>query len=249
MGDQICLGPPVSHIHPVDHLPAVVWAQVCSLSDIRSLKRIRLANSGVTHIAAHYLFEGLCVTLIPRYFDKVTKVAFHPSLRFNVRILYFDYSTLKKRPVEYDEWKIGIDNEDSLYGEETMAEDQVQGMSQADLKRQHANFSQLLASQKAYLDGRMDLATLSAALAMLPNLRAVKSMDQAYGSSGRIRGLQDSAFRILQSMIVCFLIDIDDLEVRLQGSLPTSITTFVAGAQRLRSLRSRHSLLLLLRRI
>ena len=298
MGDQICLR--ASHIHAMDRLPPELWAQVCSLSDIRSLKRIRLANSRLTQIAARYLFEGLCVTLIPRYLDKVTEVAFHPSLRFNVRTLYFDYRILDKGCAEYDVWEAEIDNKDIFYGEETTAEDQVKGqsqvaMSQADLKRHHANFNQLLASQKACFDDRMDLAMLSAALAMLPNLRAIESMDEAfsYRATSVLSGLQSStlprqyglarplasllcglgltrkqiltmeigpiswnfwqdkgpsgflhdvqqlihlAFRSLERMIVYFLINIDDLEVRLQGLLPTSITIFIGAAQRLRSL-------------
>ena len=270
----------------MDRLPPEIWARVCSLSDIRSLKRIRLANSGFTQIAARYLFEGLCVTLIPCYFDKVTEVAFHPNLRFNVRTLYFDYQILDKDAAEYNLWKIRV--EDSFYG------DQV-AISQADLRRHHATFNQLLASQEACFDGRMDLAMLSAALAMLPNLRAIRSMDEVFdyrvttilsglqrctlprdsglgrplasllcglgltrkqivtmgidsipwsfwedkGSSVFLNGAQQlfhSAFRNLESMTVSFSIDTDDLEVRLQGFLPSSITIFISAAQRLRSL-------------
>ena len=301
MGDQICLrSPGASHIHAMDRLPHELWARVCSLSDIRSLKSIRLADSKFTQIAARYLFEGLCVTLIPTYLDKVTEVAFHPSLRFNVRTLYFDYKILDEGCAEYDVWEAGIDNKDSFYGEDTMAEDQVKGqsqvaMSQADLKRHHMNFNQLLASQKACFDGRMDLAMLSAALAMLPNLRAIESVDEAFnyqatpilsglrsrtlprqsglgrplasllcslgltrkqivtmeidpipwsfwqdkGPSGFLHDVQQlihSAFRSLERMIAYFPIDIDDPEVRLQRLVPTSITTFIAAAPRLRSL-------------
>ena len=284
----------------MDRLPPELWARVCSLSDIKSLKRIRLTNSGFTQIAARYLFEGLCVTLIPRYLDNVTEVAFHSSLRFYVRTLYFDYRILHKGSAEYDVWKAQVDNQHSFYGEKTTAEDQVQGqpqvaMSQADLKRHHANFNQLLASQNACFDGRMDLAMLSAALAMLPNLRAIESMDGAFdyrttpilsvlqhstslrgsglarplasllcglgltrkqivtldiglipwsfwedrGPSGFLHDVQQlihSAFRSLEKMTVFFLIDVEDLQVRLQMLLPTSITTFIAAAQRLRSL-------------
>ena len=285
----------------MDRLPPELWARICSLSDIRSLKRIRLTNSGFTQIAARYLFEGLCVTLIPRYLDNVTEVAFHPSLRFHVRTLYFDYGILQKGSEEYDVWKAEVDDGLRLYDGERTAEDLVQGqprvtMSQADLKRHHANFNQLLASQEACFDGRMDLAMLSAALAMLPNLRAIESMDGAvvYGTTSILSGLQlcstsprqpglarplasllcglgltrkqivtldidtipwsfweekgpsgflhdvqqliHSAFRNLEKMAAYFLIDIDDLEVRLQRLLPTSITTFIAAAQRLRSL-------------
>ena len=280
----------------MDHLPTELWAKVCSLSDIKSLKRLRLANSGFTQTAARYLFEGLYVTLIPRYLDKVTEVAFHPSLRFYVRTLYFDYTTLDKRCANYNIWEDEIDN-DIFYRQETTAEDQVQEvvMSQAELKRHHATFSQLLASQEACFDDRTDLAMLSAALAMLPNLRVIKSMEEAFGycATPILSGLQSStlprqsyigrplasllcglgltrrqivtlemdevpwgfwqdkgpsgflddvqqliysAFRSLESMIVCFFIDVKDLEVRLQNLLPTSITTFVAAAQRLRPL-------------
>ena len=279
----------------MDHLPPELWAQVCSLSDIKSLKRLRLANSGFTQTAARYLFEGLCVTLIPKYLDKVTEVASHPSLRFYVRTLYFDYTTLHKGSADYNVWEDEFDNT-IFYRQETMVEDQKEVvMSQAELKRHHANFSQLLASQEACFDDRTDLATLSAALTMLPNLRAIRSMGEAFGycttpiSSvlqnstlprqsciGRplasllfglgltrrqivtmemdpiswrfwhddgpsgflydVRQLIHLAFRCLESMIVCFFIDIEDLEVRLQSLLPTSITTFVAAAQRLRSL-------------
>ena len=307
MGNQICLRPPVaSHIHAMDRLPPELWARVCSLSDIRSLKRIRLANSRFTQIAARYLFEGLYVTLIPKYLDKVTEVAFHPSLRFYVRTLYFNYEILDEDSTEYEAWKSQLDSSFKLCCERTSAEDQVQGQSQvafsqADLKRHHANFNGLLASQKACFDGRMDLAMLSAALAMLPNLRAIKSMDEVFdfratpmlsgprsdwlpfadveskrtglarplasllcglgltrkqivtmeidpiawnfwedkGPSGFLHDAQQlihSAFRNLERMIVYFLVDFGDLEVRLQRLLPTSITTFIAAAQRLRSL-------------
>ena len=293
----------------MDCLPPELWARVCSLSDIRSLKRIRLVSSGFTQIAARYLFEGLCVTLIPRYLDKVTEVAFHPSLRFYVRTLYFHYDILDEDSADYDAWKLRVDYraERWLNWEEMRVEDQEQGQSQsaryshADLKRHHMDFCQLLASQKACFDGRMDLAMLSAALAMLPNLREVKPLEQAFDykataflselqsdtlvfaepvstQSGLARPLASlisalgltrkqiltiqlyeirwsfwednqpsgvlpdvqqlvpAAFRHLESMIVSFFVDLSDLEVRLQGSWPTSITTFVAAAQRLRSL-------------
>ena len=301
MGDHICLRPPVArHIHAMDRLPPELWAWVCSLSDIRSLQRIRLVNSTFAQIAARYLFEGLCVTLIPKYLDKVTEVAFHPTLRFYVRTLYFDYKILDQGSAEYDVWEAGIYNKDSFYGEEKTAEDQVQGqsqvaMSQVDLKRHHANFNQLLASQMTCLYGRMDLPMLSAALAMLPNLRAIESMDEAFAhrATPLLSGLQSrtlprqyglgrplasllcglgltrkqivtmeidpipwsfwqdmgplgflhdvqqlihSAFRSLERMRTYFPMDIDDLEFRLQRLLPTSITTFIAAAPRLRSL-------------
>ena len=292
----------------MDRLPPELWARVCSLSDIRSLKRIRIVNSTFTQIAARYLFEELCVILIPKYLDKVTEVAFHPSLRFYVRTLYFDYDILDEDSADYEEWKFQVgDNDRLFYCEEMRAEDQDQGQSQlarcsqADLKRHHTNFYQLLASQKACFDGRMDLAILSAALAMLPNLRAIKSMVEAFdcratsitselqsvtlvsaepvlARSGLARPLASlisalgltrkqiltidisgipwsfwednspsgflpdvqqfvpTAFRHLESMVVTFYVDINDLEARLQGLLPTSITTFIGAAQRLRSL-------------
>ena len=292
----------------MDRLPPELWARVCSLSDIRSLKRIRLVNSTFTQIAARYLFEELCVILIPKYLDKVTEVAFHPSLRFYVRTLYFDYDILDEDSADYEEWKLKVDDNDIMfYCEEMRAEDQNQGQSQlakcsqADLKRHHTNFYQLLASQKACFDGRMDLAILSAALAMLPNLRAIKSMVEAFdcratsitselqsvtlvsaepalARSGLARPLASlisalgltrkqiltidisdipwsfwednspsgflpdvqqfvpTAFRHLESMVVTLYVDINDLEARLQGLLPTSITTFIGAAQRLRSL-------------
>ena len=292
----------------MDRLPPELWDRVCSLSDIRSLKSIRLVNSTFTQIAARYLFEELCVILIPKYLDKVTEVAFHPSLRLYVRTLYFDYDILDEDSADYEEWKLQADKNDMFrYREGMRAEEQHQGQSQlascsqADLKRHHTNFYQLLASQKACFDGRMDLAILSAALAMLPNLRAIKSMEEAFdywatpitselqsvtlvfakpvpARSGLARPLASllsalgltrkqilsieiseipwsfwednppsgflpdvqqlvpTAFRHLESMVVTFCVDINDLDVRLQGLLPTSISIFIGAAPGLRSL-------------
>lgn len=167
----------------MERLPPELLAQVCSLCDIRSLKKIRLINTTFAQIAAQYLFEGLCVALIPRYLDRVAEVALHPTLRFHVRTLYFDYDILDEGFAEYDVWKAEISP-----GAETPAEANAQGqeqissgqLSQADLDRSHTNFCRLLASQKALFDGRMDLAMLSAALAMLPNLRTIESLERSF---------------------------------------------------------------------
>lgn len=113
------------------------------------------------------MFEGLCLTLIPRYLEKVTEVAFHPTLRFHVSTLYFDYGILDGEFADYEVWK----------AETTRAEVYVPSQ---DLDHSHANFCRLLASQKTLFDGRMDLAILSAALAMLPNLRTIEPIENTY---------------------------------------------------------------------
>ena len=50
---------------------------------------------------------------MPRYLDKVTEVAFHPTLRFHVRILYFDKEILDENFAEYEVWKAEFDTGDS----------------------------------------------------------------------------------------------------------------------------------------
>lgn len=291
------------------HLPPELWARVCSFSDIRSLKKIRLVNSTLTHIAARHLFDGLCVTLIPKYLDKVTEVAFHPTLRFHVRTLYFNYNILDEDYEDYESWKEEIEHQFDYYDGGPGAKDHFLNptrCSQSDLDRFHANFCSLRASQTACFDGRMDLAILSAAFALLPNLRTIKAMDTACpydvplspsdlqrdtsllepfvdpsmystqsgmsrplaslisglvltrkriltleikaiawsfwednGPSGFLHDTErliHAAFQHLQSMTVHFVIDLDDLRVRLQGMLPPSITRFIGSAPRLRQL-------------
>ncbi len=102
----------------MDRLPPELLAQVCSLSDIRSLKKIRLVNTICARIAAQYLFEGLCFSLIPRYLDKVTEVAFHPTLRFYVRTLYFDLDILDEKYADYKTWEAEIDTREHIIAEE-----------------------------------------------------------------------------------------------------------------------------------
>ena len=294
--------PPVaSHIHTMDRLPPELWARVCDLSDIRSLKMIRLTDSTLAQIAARYLFEGLCVILIPEYLDKLTEVAFHPTLRFHVRTLYFDHNILDEDFADYDEWKAEVDYTGDFYGEESDCALLVARCSQADLDRSYKKFCRLLASQKALFKRRMDLAVLSAALAMLPNLQAIKSMEKAFGydlspirlclqrdtllpapfhdypsgiarplaslisglgltrkqiltvdvvvitwssradkrPSGCLHDVQQlirAAFRDLESMIVEFDVNFNDLEFRWQGVLPNSISSFVGAAPKLRLL-------------
>lgn len=250
------------------------------------------------------MFEGLCLTLIPRYLEKVTEVAFHPTLRFHVSTLYFDYGILDGEFAEYEVWK----------AETTRAEVYVPSQ---DLDHSHANFCRLLASQKTLFDGRMDLAILSAALAMLPNLRTIEPIENTYpdadgptpydsimgNENSRVPVLSDlqrdtlqpnpfvdalistqpgparplvsllsglgltrkqiltmeiyylawsfweedgpslfqqqlipAAFQRLEQLEVHFLVDIYDLEVRLQGLMPPSIASFIGAAPRLRLL-------------
>lgn len=182
----------------MDRFPTELLAQVCSLSDVRSLKKIRLVNATFAQIAAQYLFEGLYFTLIPKYLDKVSEVAFHPTLRFHVRTLYFDYNVLDENYSEYEVWKAKIDSGQpgTSTGEEIRAKAYALGR---DLNHFHANFCRLLASQKALFDSRMDFAILSAALAMLPNLRAIESIviPTPYHS---IIGSEDSSDTVLSDL-------------------------------------------------
>ncbi len=164
----------------MDRLPPELLAQVCSLSDIRSLKKIRLVNTTCARIAAQYLFEGLCLSLIPRYLDKVTEVAFHPTLRFHVRTLYFDFDILDEKYADYKTWEMTIDTREPIIAEEIRPkypETARWQCSQADLDRFHTNFHCLLASQKSLFDGQMDRVVLSVAFAMLPNLRTIESIE------------------------------------------------------------------------
>ena len=142
----------------MERLPPELLATVCSFSDIRSLKKLRLVNKTFADIAAKFLFEALHVTLIPRYLHKVTEVAHHPTLRFHVRTLFFNDHILDQKFAEYEIWKAEVDK--------------VQ-YPQADLERCHTYTCDLLAEQKAFFDDRMDLPMLSAALAMLPNLQTI----------------------------------------------------------------------------
>lgn len=297
-----------SHINTMHQLPPELWAWVCSLSDIRSLKKIRLVNSTLCHIAARHLFDGLYVTLIPKYLYKVMEVASHPTLRSYVRTLYFDYNILDEDYEDYELWKKAIKHQFDYYDRQPGAKGQLPNparCSQSDLDRFHANFCSLRASQNACFDRQRDLAMLSATFALLPHMRTIKAMDTASryrpplllsdlqkdtflvapfvfpssstqsdisrplasllsglgltrkrilsmelgqiawsfwednGPSGFLHDaerLTHAAFQHLESMNVCFVVDLDDLQVRLQGSLPPSITRFVGSAPRLRQL-------------
>ena len=186
----------------MNRLPPELWARVCNLSDVRSLKTIRLVNSTLTQIAACYLFQRLSVTLIPKYLNKAAELAFHPTLRFHVRTLYFNYGILNEKFAEYETWKGAIGLIDSSSGEESGPEDrfirlsEVEICSQAVLDRYHTNFCRLFTSQKACFDSRMDLAMLSAAFAMLPNLRTIKSLEaeSCSGAFPRLSDLQSETY-------------------------------------------------------
>ena len=142
----------------MERLPPELLASVCSFSDIRDLKELRLANKTFADIAAKFLFESLHVTLIPRYLHRVTEVAYHPTLRFHVHTLFFHEDILDQKYAEYEIWKAEVEK--------------VQ-YPQADLERCRTYTCDLLAEQKAFFDDRMDLAVLSAALAMFSNLQRI----------------------------------------------------------------------------
>lgn len=127
--------------------------------------------------------KGLRLKFIPRYFDKSTEVAFHPTLRFHVRTLYFDRDILDENFAEYETWEATIDTRELATTGDTRAKNPEEARwqcSQADLDRSHTNFCRLLASQRALFDGRMDLIVLSAALPMLQNLRTIESIEKAF---------------------------------------------------------------------
>lgn len=279
----------------MERLPPELLAPVCSFSDIRSLKKLRLVNKTFADIGARFLFETLYVTLIPRYLHKVTEVAYHPTLRFHVHTLVFHYDILDQKFAEYETWKAEVDKVK---------------YPQADVELSRTYTCNLLAEQKACFDERMDLAMLSAALAMLPNLRTIEpryecccvhghrnvqvpilsdvqwktllenpfigpsrsrqpglarplvsllsglgltrrqiltmeidsipwSFWKEDGPSGiRNIALQliQAAFRHLESMSVCIVVDAYDLEVSLQGIMPLSMTNFLGAAHNLRRL-------------
>ena len=168
----------------------------------------------------------------------------------------------------------------------------------------------LLAEQRAFFDDRMDLAMLSAALAMLPNLQNIESKyetcfvhghknvpvpmlsdlqlntllknpfigptrsrqpglarplvsllsglgltrrhilkiqmndipwsfwkeDLPSGVHNSALQLIHVAFRHVESMIACIVVDAYDLEVSMQGNMPRSITNFLGAAHSLRRL-------------
>lgn len=122
----------------MERSPSELLAQVCSLSNIRSLKRIRLVNNTFAQTTAQYMFEGLCIILVPRYLDKFIEVAFHRTLRFHVRTLYFGYDILDEKFAKYEVWKaeIGTGEPGTSIGEGTRAK----VYAQADLDRSHINF-------------------------------------------------------------------------------------------------------------
>ena len=222
----------------------------------------------------------------------------------------FDYEILDEQYAKYDVWKAEIDTGEPI---SSGGEPGARVNSQADLHCYHANFCRLLSSQEALFNGQMDVALLTAAFALLPNLREVVSMvgteettpyrsvrrskdswdpvqsalqrdtllpmpfvDPSVSTqSGLSRPLAslllclgvtrksidtieiadiawrfweqdgrstfqhvgqqriEAAFRRLKSMYVTLVIDADDLEVRLQGVLPLSISTFIGAAKRL----------------
>ena len=284
----------------MERLPPELLAPICSFSDTRSLKKIRLVNKTFADIAAKFLFETLCVTLIPRYLHKVTEVAYHPTLRFHVHTLAVSYDILDQKFAEHEIWKAEVDK----------TEYPNVHYVQANRDRCYTYTCNLIAEQKAFFDDRMDLAMLSAALAMLPNLQNIESKYETCPVHGRNNvpvpmlsdlqwntllknpfigptrsrqpglarplvsllsglgltrkqilkmemndipwsfwkedcpsGIHNSAlqliqvaFRHLESMTACIVVDAYDLEFSMQGIMPPSITSFLGTAHSLRRL-------------
>lgn len=134
-------------------------------------------------LQANTCSKGLRLKFIPRYFDKSTEVAFHPTLRFHVRTLYFDRDILDENFAEYETWEATVDTRELATTGDTRAKKPEEARwqcSQADLDRSHTNVCRLLASQRALFHGRMDLIVLSAALPMLQNLRTIESIEKAF---------------------------------------------------------------------
>ena len=284
----------------MERLPPELLATVCSFSDTTSLKNLRLVNKTFADIGAKFLFETLCVTLIPRYLHNVTEVAYHPTLRFHVHTLVFQYDILDQKFADYEIWKADVDTRQYPNWHYV----------QADRDRCYTYTCNLLAEQKVFFDDRMDLAMLSAALAMLSNLQNIESKYESCRVYGRRNawvpilselrwntmletpfigptrsrqpglarplvsllsglgltrrqilkmemtnipwsfwkedfpsGIHNSAlqlihvaFRHLESMTACILVDAYDLEVSMQGIMPLSITNFLGAARSLRRL-------------
>lgn len=148
---------------------------------MRLLKMIPLVNSRFFLVAPNYLFEGLYLTFIPMYLDKITEVevSLHHTLRLHVRTIESCCEILSENFAEFEILNAEIHTGDPRYltGGEPPPEAYVPGARAVFASNAgpfYATFCRLLISQKACSDGQMDLALLSAVLAMLPNLEATR---------------------------------------------------------------------------
>jgi len=93
----------------MDSLPIELLTAVLSFCDIKSLKTTRLTNKMISQISATFLYESLCITLLPVYLENLSKVAHHPTLRFLVKMIYFDGGLVCPEYRVYEEWRENID--------------------------------------------------------------------------------------------------------------------------------------------
>lgn len=88
-----------------EDIPSEIWHTVCVHLDRVSLSAVRRVCHRLADIAAHYLFQKLYVTWLPRSLERLKTLASHPNLRYRIKTLVFEQELLQAELANFDIWK------------------------------------------------------------------------------------------------------------------------------------------------
>lgn len=88
----------------MDRLPIEISTHVSNFYDIKALKALCLVNSTLAAAGARFLFESLCLRLLPRCSNNFTQVALHTALRSHIKKTYFDSRLITLNGTGFEDW-------------------------------------------------------------------------------------------------------------------------------------------------
>ncbi|KAL8866810.1 MAG: hypothetical protein Q9174_006069 [Haloplaca sp. 1 TL-2023] len=98
----------------MDKFPAEIWQQIIDDCDVRTAKQIRCCSKDFNDLASPRVFEEVYFSFCS--IDSITKlknVAHHPTLRLNVRRLFFLNILLDRKYADYWTWEQALDLRES----------------------------------------------------------------------------------------------------------------------------------------
>ncbi len=186
-------------------LPIELWQQICSSSNGRSLKSLRLVNRVFGETAARALFEEVYVAMLEDSLCNLQHVAAHPVLRKHVINVSFLNAVMIKYD-SYDIWKANVDLRDDCWmcsGEDNgvttrermneyyrspkiVLQDDIipkehigvirnLTVSEDYLKDCYRRYSRLCSEQASLIHENVDIRKTVLAIRALPNLQSVQS--------------------------------------------------------------------------